>query len=130
MIAGTRIILAAWKGDDFLGHITVQDQSLYTPFRRHNIPEIVDLWVQPDYRRLGVARALLTEAEHYARGKNAAMLGMGVGITQDYGAAHRLYASFDFKPDGSGAWKSGVNLKNGDTVAIDDDVMLMWVKEL
>lgn len=127
---GRRVIFAAWHGDDFLGHVTVQDQSEYQFFRRNRIPEIVDLWVQPVHRRRGIARALLLEAEKYARDKKFTAIGLGVGVTQDYGPAHRLYASFDFKPDGTGLWSAGRNLRKGDEVVMSDDMILMWVKEL
>lgn len=127
---GTRVIFAAWSGDNFLGHITVQDQSLYMPFRRAKMPEIVDLWVQPDYRRHGVGKLLLQAAVEYARSKKATAIGLGVGITDEFGPAHRLYALEDFKPDGMGAWANGVHVKTGDTITVNDGVLFMWAKEL
>ncbi len=128
--AGSRTILVAWKGSDILGHITVQDQSLYMPFRRHKMPEIVDLWVAPDHRRHGVGSALLDAAEQYARDKKAKAIGLGVGISTNFGPAHRLYALHGFKPDGMGAWANGVHVKQGDMIRVDDGVLFMWAKEL
>lgn len=135
---GERVIFAAWdemadeaaKSGVFAGHITVQDTSLYVPFRRGKIPEIVDLWVQPAYRQRGIARALLFAAENYARGKNAAQIGLGVGLTESYGAAQRLYALSGFVPDGSGVWAQGIQPQDGDSVRLDDGALLMWVKDL
>lgn len=130
MQEGRRVIFAAWHDDDFLGHITVQDVSEYKDFRIGRIPEIVDLWVQPTHRKRGIAKALLHEAEKYARAKGANALGLGVGITAEYGPAHRLYASRDFKPDGTGVWVAGVNIASGQEIIADDNALLMWVKEL
>lgn len=128
--SGKRHLWTAWAGTIFLGHISVLDQSDYAPFRIKKIPEIVDLWVQPDLRRRGIARQLLLEAENYAIKKKSGALGLGVGITADFGAAHRLYAASGYRPDGNGVWAQGRQIKAGDKITIDDAVMLMWVKPL
>ena len=128
--AGRRVIFAAWQDEDFLGHVTVQELSDYQPFRRSRIPEIVDLWVQPEHRRRGVAQALLTEAENHTAAKGYAAIGLGVGVTADYGPAHRLYAAREYRPDGTGLWAQGAPTKNGEKITLDDDVLLMLVKTL
>ncbi len=126
----SRLIFCAWAGEEFLGHITLQNHSEYAAFRRCNIPEIVDLWVQPDARNRGVGRLLLEKLCDHAKAKAAQTIGLAVGVTSDFGAAHRLYNAHGFRPDGSGLWVQGKNAVRGDHVRLDDDVVLIWIKNL
>lgn len=127
---GSRMIFCAWRDDVFLGHVTLQNYSEYPAFRRHHIPEIVDLWVQPDARNKAVGHTLLTFVCNHAKEKGAQSIGLAVGVTQDFGAAHRLYNAFGFRPDGTGLWAQGKNMARGDVVTLDDDAVLIWVKSL
>lgn len=134
---GDRIIWAAWgeEPDDtgkcpFLGHITLQEESQYPPFQRNKIFEIVDLWVHPDARQHGIGRQLLRATIDYARAHNCTALGLGVGVTHDFGAAQRLYVHEGFVPDGTGIWVQGHQPDEGDTISLQDGVIMMWVKTL
>lgn len=131
---GARLILVAWdkSGDAprLLGHVTLLWQSAYPPFARGNIPEIVDLWVVPTERRRGVAAALLHHAEMAARTHGATRLGLGVGVLGRFGPAHCLYHALGFRPDGTGLWVQGVNIRDDATVLLNDEALLMWVKAL
>lgn len=129
--AGTRVILAAWNGTEFLGHVTMKWQSEYAGFRRKNIPEIVDLWVQPDFRRKGIARQLMYAIESRARAAQITALGLSVGVSENFKPAQKLYAQLGFRPDGSGLWRDGSMVDarvNG--IDIDDEVVWMWVRNL
>jgi len=128
---GKRVILAAWNADAFVGHVTMKWQSEYDGFRRRHLPEIVDLWVQPECRRRGVARRLMDAVEARARLGRAKGLGLCVGVDEDAKPAQALYARLGFRPDGSGLWRDGapVDMKK-DGVSIDTDVVWMWVKTL
>lgn len=127
---GVRRVLAAWEGDVFLGHVSVLWDSEYDVFRRMSVAEIVDLWVQPDARRHGVARALLRAAEDTVRAKGYTRIGLGVGVTRDFGPAHRLYATSGYYPDGSGVWAQGKMVERGDIITCDDETLWMWVKQI
>lgn len=127
---GSRIILCAWQDDKFIGHVTVLLQSHYPAFRKNNVAEIVDLWVQPDARRNGTGRMLLQAIEKLAHKKNHTQIGLGVGITYDYGAAHRLYHQLGYAPDGTGLWAGGVNINEGSTITCDDTCLMMLIKKL
>jgi GNAT superfamily N-acetyltransferase len=127
--SGARIILCAWQEDSFVGHVTLLLQSHYPTFRKNNVAEIVDLWVQPDARDNGTGRALLQAIEQVACEKHHTQIGLGVGVTQEYGAAHRLYHQQGYAPDGTGLWASGVNITEGTTITCDDNCLLMLVKK-
>jgi GNAT superfamily N-acetyltransferase len=127
---GKRLIWAAWRGDEFMGHITLQDHSEYPPFRKAKIPEIVDVWVEPAARRNAIGRRLLRTVTRHVHKINRLAIGLGVGVTSDYGAAHCLYASEGFVPDGTGLWAQGHQVKAGETVTMGYDTLLMWVKLL
>lgn len=131
MQEGKRLIWAAWgEGGEFLGHISLQAVSHYPPFKKKHIPEIVDVWVQPEARRRNVGQKLLEKAIHTAREGDAPAIGMGVGLTSSYGAAHILYSKNGFMPDGSGLWVGGTQAGETETVTLGPDAILMWVKIL
>lgn len=128
---GERLIWAAWDAAGrFLGHITLQYGSEYPPFHRRRIPEIVDLWVEPAARRHGIGKKLLVEVIAEGKRIKAPAIGLGVGITRDFGAAHCLYAKTGFIPDGSGVWAQGHPTQEGDVITLGHDVIMMWVKGL
>ena len=133
-----RLIWAAWEAVEneedvvdkshFLGHITLQATSHYPPFKKQHIPEIVDVWVQPQARRRHIGQALLQKAVETARKGNAPGVGMGVGLTKNYGAAHIMYSKHGFMPDGSGMWIGGSQAGEMETLTMGPDAILMWVK--
>ncbi len=130
-LAGQRVILVAWHGDVFCGHVTMKWQSEYDGFRRKNIPEIVDLWVQPDYRRAHLGTQLMTQAGDRARAARAVYVGLGVGVSDTFMPARALYARLGFRPDGSGLWRDGVKMDARESgIDIDDDTVMMWVRPL
>jgi GNAT superfamily N-acetyltransferase len=125
---GKRVILTAWQGDVFCGHITLLWQSNYPPFQRLKFPEIVDLWVTEDFQQQGIAKMLLTEIEHVAIAKHVPGIGLGVGVTGRFGPAQRLYSRFGYHPDGTGLWVSGRNITGDTQVHLDEAAMLMLAK--
>lgn len=127
---GRRIIWTARDGDRLLGQVTLQHESEYPPFRKGGIFEIVDLWVDHAQRRNGVGRGLLNIAIEYARARHCPAVGLGCGVTANFGAAHCLYASRGFMPDGSGLWVQGHQAKMDETVTLGEGVLMMWVKAL
>lgn len=127
---GTRLIWAVRMDEAFVGHITLQPRSEYPGFKKAGIPEIVDLWVDPEHRGRGIGERLLLRAVEEARVLQAPAIGLGVGVTHDFGAAHRVYVKHGFIPDGKGLWVQGRQAQSGDTIALCDQALLMLVKTL
>ncbi len=124
------------KGDVTLFVIGERAYVLYTrtprykPFQRLNIPEIQDLNVHPDHRQQGLARAMLAKCEAKAKEEGCDMIGLGVGLSQRYGPAQRLYCQSGYLPDGAGLVYDGVPVALGEARPNDDDLCLMMVKAL
>jgi GNAT superfamily N-acetyltransferase len=133
--SGQRVILVAWAGLqrlqtlEFAGYITVCWQSAYAPFRGQGIPEIVDFNVLPKFRRQGIGAALMDEAENRIAAVSP-VVGLGVGMTADYGAAQRMYAKRGYIPDGRGLHSRGQPVQYGQSVPVDDDLVLYLTKTL
>lgn len=122
--AGVRKIWTTWLDQDFAGYVTLCLQSDYEPFREKHIPEIKDLNILLGYRRRGFGSNLLKHAEKEAFTKSRSV-GIGVGLTCDYAAAHLLYLKRGFRPDGNGIAFRGKTLSMGETCTVEDDLCLM-----
>lgn len=126
---GSRAVFVAEYDGDFAGYVTLVWLSDYPTFRQHNIPEIVDLNVLKYYQRRHIASALLDAAEKRAA-ERSPVVGLGVGLTSDYGPAQRLYVGRGYIPDGSGAWSHGKVLQYGEHVAVDHSLILYLMRPL
>src|SRR5258708_33600782 len=96
--ANERFVWVAFNQDEFLGYVTLKVHSEYLPFAKKNIPEIKDLNVLPACRNQGIGSALMKKAEDKASTYNT-QVGIGVGLTPDYGNAQRLYVKRGYIPD-------------------------------
>ncbi|MBN9287892.1 MAG: hypothetical protein BGO43_00095 [Gammaproteobacteria bacterium 39-13] len=112
-----------------VGYITIQWQSEYLYFQKRGIPEIKDLNVLPAYHLQGFGKALLSYAEEKVR-QRTTLVGIGVGLTKDYGAAQILYVKQGYIPNGEGITHHYQMLRYGDNVKIDDDTVLWLTKDL
>ncbi len=99
---GSRVVLVAWHEDLVVGYVTLVWESLYEPFRREGIPEIVDLNVINEYQRQGIGTALIHAAEAVARAHGKRRIGISVVQSPEYAAANRLYPKLGYVPDGRG----------------------------
>ncbi|QIS24202.1 GNAT family N-acetyltransferase [Nocardia terpenica] len=126
--AGARACFVAEAGGDFAGYCTLEWRSPYEPFATRGIPEIVDLNVLPVFRRRGIGAALLDAVEATAR-ERSPVVGLGVGLTADYGAAQRLYVRRGYLPDGRGVVYRNRPVPPGTTICLDDDAVLMLTLE-
>jgi GNAT superfamily N-acetyltransferase len=127
--AGERVVLVALVDDVFAGYVTICWQSHYPPFREAGIPEIVDFNVLPHYRRQGIGTRLMDEAERRVSEVNP-VVGIGVGMTADYGSAQRMYVKRGYIPDGRGLTTNDVPVGYGKPVIVDDDLCLWFTKSL
>jgi GNAT superfamily N-acetyltransferase len=119
----------AWQGDVFAGYVTVVWRSNYPPFLDADIPEIADFNVLPHLRRRGIGSRLLDEAERRIAGRSQTS-GIAVGLNRDYGAAQLLYVKRGYVPDGRGIWSHGHRAQWGETVLVDDQLVLYFTKRL
>jgi GNAT superfamily N-acetyltransferase len=124
---GERVVLVAVWHDSFAGYLTIVWQSGYTAFRDASIPEIVDFNVLPQLRRRGIGSQLLEEAERRVA-ERSAVVGIGVGMDPDYGAAQRLYVKRGYIPDGRGLSSHNRAVASGETVTVDDGLVLYFTK--
>lgn len=125
--AGQRVVLVAFLNGEFAGYVTVVWRSQYPAFAIPNIPEIVDFNVLPKFRRQGIGAALMDEAEKRVAARSN-VVGLGVGMTSDYGSAQRMYAKRGYLPDGRGLHSRGQPIQYGQSVPVDDDLVLYLTK--
>lgn len=116
-------------GGRFAGYCTLVWDSDYGPFHEAGIPEIVDLNVLPSFRRLGIASALMDALEQQAAARSD-LVGIGVGLLPDYGAAQRLYVGRGYMPDGRGIARNGRTVARDEQISIDDATALMFTRRV
>lgn len=124
-----RCVWVAFKETAFVGYVTLKWHSDYALFHEKNIPEISDLNVLPKFRKKGIASALLDLAEAEA-GKKSSIVGIGVGLSADYGNAQRLYVKRGYIPDGRGITYKYQSVPYGSPIPVDDDLVLWFTKRL
>lgn len=124
-----RVVFVATLSEHFTGYLTINWQPDYPPFRALGIPEIQDFNVLPTFRRRGIGTALMDAAEK-AVALRSAVVGIGVGLTADYGAAQRLYVRRGYIPDGKGIIYGPHFVQHGEQVIVDDALNLYFTKQL
>ncbi len=62
--------------------------------------------------------------------KTSRFIGLGVGLYKDYGNAQRMYTSRGYVLDGRGITYNNVPVIPGNSVIVDDDLLLYLVKDL
>ena len=127
---GDRVVFVAFAGEEFAGYVTIwKGVPRYPPFREQRIPEISDFNVLPRFRRHGIGSLLMEQAEAEAA-VTSPVVGLGVGLTADYGAALRLYLQRGYLPDGHGLFYGDHHPEYGEIVSVDDDLCLYFTKDL
>jgi GNAT superfamily N-acetyltransferase len=127
--AGKRVTLVAFADGVFCGYLNIVWEPDYPPFRAEGIPEIQDFNVLPAYQRRGIGTQLMDTAERLA-GERSPIVGIGVGMTADYGAAQCLYVKRGYVPDGRGLHSADRQLNYGDVATVDDSLVLNFTKRL
>lgn len=126
---GVRDVILAMVNQEFAGYLTIKWTSDYLPFRKKAIPEIVDFNVLKKFQRRGIGTSLMDEAESRIKSVSD-YVGIGFGVYKDYGAAQILYILRGYVPDGNGLVKNSIPLVPGETVTIDDRIVLFLTKKL
>jgi len=124
-----RLVLVALIDDNFAGYLTILWQSEYPPFKKQNIPEIVDLNVLPKYQRQQIATGLMNKAESLVKQKSDT-IGIGVGLAPDYGPAQKMYVSRGYVPDGLGIVYDNKVVSFGQKVTVDHSLEIHLTKQL
>jgi len=127
--SGLRTVFVAFVNEAFAGYVTVLWESGYPPFREGNIPEVADFNVLPELRRQGIGGRLMDTAEAKVA-ERFPVVGIGVGLFADYGAAQRMYVKRGYIPDGRGIFTQGHFVQYGESVVIDDEPALYFTKHL
>jgi len=125
---GDLVFLVARYGGKITGFLYIKWKSDYPPFAEKGIPEIKDLRVLAEFRRRGIAAALMGEAEKRIFERSPAA-GIAVGLYADYGPAQLMYARRGYVPDGRGLMYKNQPVKPGRDVFVDDDLVLFFTKE-
>jgi len=125
--AGAIATFVAWDGDAFVGYVILRWRSQWFA---DGIPEIQDFNVVPARRRQGIGTALLDAAEACAATRSA-VVGIGVGMTANYGAAQIMYVKRGYVPDGRGLATHHRPVRYyGESVFVDDDLVLYFTRTL
>jgi len=126
---GYRVVLVALVAEEFAGYVTIVWQSHYPPFQAAKIPEINDFNVLPHFRRRKIGTRLMDEAERRIA-ERSPIVGIGVGLYPDYGAAQRMYVLRGYIPDGRGVYYDTQQVRPGQAVPVDDSLALYFTKPL
>lgn len=126
---GEIVCLVASVEGAVAGYVKVVWRSGYPPLRDQGIPELQDLNVLDEFRRRGVASRLLDRAEEEVS-KHSSVVGIAVGLHPGYNAAQRLYALRGYVPDANGVTYRDEFVRQGQTVAMDDSLVLHFTKRL
>jgi ribosomal protein S18 acetylase RimI-like enzyme len=126
-LRGERVVLIATYKNEFAGYITLLWQSPDPFFSQHNIPEIQDFNVLIAYRNHGIGSQLMDAIEQIAFEQHPTV-GLSVGLLSDYGSAQRLYVKRGYLPTGEGIKYGTRILQYNDQVAVDDDLVLSFIK--
>lgn len=113
-----------------LGYASLLIPSSYPPFKKQEIPEINDLWIDPAWREKGLGKRMIFHLEGIAKEAGCTHIGLGVGLYRDYGAAQALYVSLGFVPDKEGITYKMTPVTPGESYPVDDDLVLWFKKRL
>jgi GNAT superfamily N-acetyltransferase len=127
--AGKREVWVACEQNAFRGYLTIVWKPTYPPFREAGIPEIQDFNVLRPYQRRGIGTRLMNHAEARVA-ERSSVVGIGVGLTADYGPAQILYIRRGYLPDGRGICCDERFPEYGEPVTVDDGLVLHLTKRL
>jgi GNAT superfamily N-acetyltransferase len=116
---GEQTYLVAWHGQEPVGHAYVAWNGT-----RLGAPEVQDVFVAPDRRRLGVAAELMAAAERLAAQRGHTRITLGHGVANE--PARRLYEGLGYRGAGVPPERVAATiLIRGREVAVDDTVIYL-----
>lgn len=127
---GARLLLIASDDGRPAGYGILNWRPQYQPYRSLGIAEIQDLNVVPDFRRRGIATAVIAHCEALAKARGHDAIGISFGLHGGFGAAQRLYAALGYRPDGNGVTYARQPVRFGEMRPNDDDLCLMLLKSI
>lgn len=127
---GARHVFVAEYDGTLAGYAQIIWKPAYQPFRSLEIPEIQDVNVARPYRRQGIGEALVAHCEQAVKDAGKTDIGIGVGLTRDYGAAQRLYIRRGYMPDGAGVVYENQPVMVGEMRPVNGYLCLKLIKEL
>lgn len=97
-----RLVFLALEQDEdgnreYFGYAGILWEAPSTALWQRNIAEIVDIFVQKNARRKGIARALIAACEAAAREKGQRKLGLSVGRGDVFAPARQLYEKLGYQ---------------------------------
>ncbi|MBV7329164.1 GNAT family N-acetyltransferase [Chloroflexi bacterium TSY] len=111
---GTRLTLVALLDGNVVGYTNVIWQPNDDYFRENNLPEINDMNTVAWMRRRGIGTAMINAAEEAVHQRGYSAVGIGVGSTEDYAIAQRLYPQLGYRYNRQGfvpdPWGGGWSL--------------------
>lgn len=88
------VFLIALINEEYAGFVSIEERSARPVFERDKYGHIHELFVAKDFRRKGVATALLDAVEDLCRNKDFDMIRLSVNVRND--SAQELYRKNDF----------------------------------
>ena len=113
-----------------IGYGILNWEPKYGYYKAHNIPEIQDVNVLPEFRNQGAATAFIHMCEDMVLAKSHTHVGISVGVHESYGPAQRLYFKLGYGPDGYGITYDRKAVAFGEARPVDDHLCMMLVKRL
>jgi GNAT superfamily N-acetyltransferase len=92
--------LIAWDGDAPVGRGMVlfpEHEEYSVSATRERCAEVRDVFVVPERRRAGVARAIMRSLEDAARANGWSRIGLAVATSEDAEPARRLYDALGYR---------------------------------
>jgi ribosomal protein S18 acetylase RimI-like enzyme len=127
---GQRVVIIAQSETGLRGYCIYNRVPKYSLFKKMGFPEIQDLVVHPDFRRAGIAKALIAQAEALAKQERYEYVGIGVGVGPAFGVAQQLYVRLGYVPDGNGVSYDRAPVAQGEFRPVDNELCLMMIKAL
>ncbi len=130
--AGEMIQAVAWLDDEpvgrgmalFAGH---EERSISAV--REGCAEVRDVWVKPEHRRRGVARALMGSLEEAARERGETRMGLSVSLGEGAAPARALYEALGYRR-AHGPYVTSATLRTDDGPTHVHAVLEYLVREL
>lgn len=126
---GERKLFLLMRNDDILGYVTLNFKPKYQVYKRMNIPEIQDLYIDTNHRRKGYGSMLVDYCEKHCEDNDYKQVGISVSVSPKFGVAQQMYIARGYNVDGNGVTYERRPLMSGMACPVDDDLCLMMIKQ-